>query len=230
MISYLIPICFVIQSGAPASAVGLPAKEALRQASEARYVLSDLSSLSARFEVRTDEGAFTGKVSWNRAEGLKVEMAQNGEAAEDLRNRVLSLLQHRLPNDFESGDGRYNLAWTGDENAIGKQIALNDALQSKYRVRDGAIVEVDRTLGETRLVVNVLEFERVAGGKHLPKTLIVSYFDAASGALKRSETMMDSYRTVDGVIVPASRRVIVVQDGTVRALEILLTEFQIERK
>jgi len=219
-----------LQTGSQLSTAAPTAKEVLKAASDSRYVLpADLKGITAKFVILDDQGSHEGTIAWTPESGLRVELTQNGEAGAEYERRVVSLMQHRLPSDFEQGDGRYALAWTGNENGIGKQIALNDSLNSKYRIRDNAIVEVDRTLGDTRLIVNVLEFERLPNGKHLPKTLIVSYFDAKSGALKRSETMMDTYRSQDGVTLPASRRVVIAENGVIQSFEIVLTEFHLVR-
>lgn len=218
----------VSTSGTPAS---LSAREALKQASEARYVLpSDLSALYSHFVVSDNEGELRGSIAWTRSDGLKVTVAGTGERVQDYERRVESLIQHRLPNDFDQGDGRHNLTWTGEDNLIGKQIALNDAMKSRYRINANAIVEVDRTVGDTRLIVSVVEVEKLATGKHLPKAMVVSYFDATSGALKRTEAVLDTYTHHDGVLVPAARRVYISEGGKIRMINISLSEFRFERK
>jgi hypothetical protein len=215
-------------SSAPSS---VSARETLKRAAEARYVLpSDLSSLYARFIITDDEGELRGSIAWTKADGLKVTVVGTGERAEDYQRRVESLIQHRLPNDFDQGDGKHNLTWTGKDNLIGKQIALNDAMNSMYRVSADAIVEVDRTLGDTRLVVSVVDIEKLATGKNLPKAMVVSYFDAASGALKRTETLLDEYGEQDGVLIPSRRRVYISENGSLRTFEISLREVRLERR
>lgn len=103
-------------------------------------------------------------------------------------------------------------------------------MNSMYRVNGDAVVEVDRTLGDTRLIVSVVDFEKLASGKNLPKAMVVSYFDAASGALKRTETLLDGYRDQDGVLVPSSRRVYISEGGALRTFEIALRDVRLDRK
>ncbi|MER3414003.1 MAG: hypothetical protein C4341_07170 [Armatimonadota bacterium] len=226
-----IPTLLALQSGMTYAPGTLTAREALKHAAEARYVLpSDLSALYAKFVITDHEGDLSGSIAWTKAEGLEVSVAGTGERAEDYQRRVESLIQHRLPSDFEQGDGKHNLTWTGKDNLIGKQIALNDAMNSMYRVNGGSIVEVDRTLGDTRLIVSVVDVEKLTNGKNLPKAMVVSYFDAASGALKRTETIVDTYKDRNGVLVPSSRRVYVSERGTVRAFEITLSDLRLDRK
>lgn len=231
LIAIHLPILLVSQLGTSNAPSALSAREALKRAAEARYVLPrDLSALYARIIITDDEGELRGSVAWTQADGLKVTIVGSGERAEDYRRRVESLIQHRLPNDFDQGDGKHNLTWTGKDNLIGKQIALNDAMNSMYRLNGDAIVEVDRTLGDTRLIVSVVDIERLPNGKNLPKAMSVSYFDAASGALKRTETMIDEYNEQNGVLIPSSRRVYVSENGALRTFEIALRDMRLERR
>lgn len=225
-----LPLLLVMQistSGASAPS----AREVLKRASEARYVLpSDLSALHARFVVIDDVGELRGSIAWTQSEGLRVTIVGTGERAEDYRRRVESLIQHRLPNDFDQGDGKNNLTWTGNDNLIGKQIALNDAMNSMYRVNDNTILEVNRTLGNTKLIVNVLDTERLPNGKNLPKAMLVSYFDAISETLRRTETILDEYREQDGILIPVSRRVHISENGTLRTFKIAVLDVRLVRK
>lgn len=231
MIANFLPILLASQISTSNTPSALSAREALKRAAETRYVLpSDLSALYARFIITDDEGELRGSVAWTQTDGLKVTVVGSGERAEDYRRRVESLIQHRLPNDFDQGDGKHNLTWTGKDNLIGKQIALNDAMNSMYRVSGDVIVEVDRTLGDTRLIVSVVDIERLPTGKNLPKALFVSYFDAASGALKRTETMIDEYSEQNGVLIPLSRRVYISENGALRTFEIALRDVRLERR
>jgi len=231
IIAIQLPILLSSQISTSSAPSALSARETLKRAAEARYVLpSDLSALYARFVITDDEGELRGSIAWTKADGLKVTVVGTGERAEDYQRRVESLIQHRLPGDFDQGDGKHNLTWTGNDNLIGKQIALNDAMNSMYRVNGDAVVEVDRTLGDTRLIVSVVDFEKLASGKNLPKAMVVSYFDAASGALKRTETLLDGYRDQDGVLVPSSRRVYISEGGALRTFEIALRDVRLDRK
>lgn len=56
-----------------------------------------------------------------------------------------------------------------------------------------------------RFVISVLETTPLAGGKFLPRQFVVNYFDARTGALKRSEAFTDKYQQVNGVWFPAAR-------------------------
>jgi hypothetical protein len=59
-------------------------------------------------------------------------------------------------------------------------------------------------------------------GKYLPHNFTVTYFDAKTGQLQRSDMFTDSYEKKWGVWYPTSRRIIHAQDGklTTRIVEI----------
>jgi hypothetical protein len=64
-------------------------------------------------------------------------------------------------------------------------------------------------------IINVLETIKTPEGKNLPRHFTVTYFDAKSGAVKRTETFTDEYKLIDGVWFPASRRMFQAENGKV---------------
>ncbi|MGE0126926.1 MAG: DUF3386 family protein [Blastocatellales bacterium] len=133
-----------------------------------------------------------------------------------LNDQTMSVISHRRGGDFAKGDGRHPITFGEDDNSpIGRRVVLNDSLRSSYRIRNQQVVEVDRTMGGDHFTITVLETTPVAGGKSLPRHFTVTYFDAKSGAIKRSEAFTDEYKLVDGVWFPASRRVVRAENGKV---------------
>ena len=133
-----------------------------------------------------------------------------------LSDQALSVIAHRRGGDFAKGDGRHPITFGEDDGSpAGRRVVLNDGMKSSYRVRNQQVVEVDRTMGADHFTITVLETTPVAGGKFLPRHFTVTYFDARSGALKRSEAFTDEYKQIDGVWFPASRRVVRAENGKV---------------
>jgi len=133
-----------------------------------------------------------------------------------LNDQAMSVIAHRRGGDFAKGDGRHPITFGEDDNSpIGRRVVLNDSMKSSYRIRNQQVAEVDRTMGADHFTITVLETTPVAGGKNLPRHFTVTYFDAKTGAIKRSEAFTDEYKLVDGVWFPASRRTVRAENGKV---------------
>ncbi|MGH9800343.1 MAG: DUF3386 family protein [Blastocatellia bacterium] len=133
-----------------------------------------------------------------------------------LNDQAMSVISHRRGGDFAKGDGRHPITFGEDDGSpVGRRVVLNDSMKSSYRVRNQQVVEVDRTTGTDHFTITVLETTPVANGKFLPRHFTVTYFDAKSGALKRSEAFSDEYKQIDGVWFPVSRRVVRAENGKV---------------
>jgi hypothetical protein len=156
---------------------------------------------------------------------LSYEVGKSGELKIDgldedtkgwLNDQAMSVIAHRRGGDFAKGDGRHPITFGEDDGSpAGRRVVLNDSMKSSYRVRNQQVVEVDRTMGDSHFTITVLETTTVAGGKFLPRHFIVTYFDAKTGALRRSEAFTDEYKQVNGVWFPASRRVVRAENGKV---------------
>jgi hypothetical protein len=70
-------------------------------------------------------------------------------------------------------------------------------------------------MGADHFIITVLETTKTPEGKNLPRHFTVTYFDAKSGAVKRTETFTDEYKLIDGVWFPASRRMFRAENGKV---------------
>ena len=168
--------------------------------------------------VFNDNGKVTkGTLSYEvgKSGELKIE-GLDEETKGWLNDQAMSVIAHRRGGDFAKGDGRHPITFGEDDGSpAGRRVVLNDSMKSSYRVRNQQVVEVDRTMADSHFTITVLETTPVAGGKFLPRHFTVTYFDAKSGALKRSEAFTDEYKQVDGVWFPASRRVVRAENGKV---------------
>jgi hypothetical protein len=159
------------------------------------------------------KGSLTYKVG--ESGELKIE-GLDEETKGWLNDQAMSIIAHRRGGDFAKGDGRHPITFAEDDNSpAGRRIALNDSMKSFYRIRNQQVVEVDRTMGADHFVITVLETAKTPEGKSLPRHFTVAYFDAKTGAVKRTETFTDEYKLVDGVWFPASRRMVRAENGKV---------------
>jgi hypothetical protein len=171
------------------------------------------------FDVVLNDDGKVAKGSINYEAGQSAEVKVEGldeEAKGWLNEQTMSIIAHRRGGDFSKGDGRHPITFAENDNSpAGRRIAINDKMKSHYRVRDNLVAEVDRTIGADHFIITVLETTKTPEGKNLPRHFSVTYFDANSGAVKRTETFTDEYKLIDGVWFPASRRMFRAENGKV---------------
>jgi hypothetical protein len=97
---------------------------------------------------------------------------------------------------------------------------LDDRFDSAYRVKDGRISQVIRTMGSTTFTITIQADRAMPDGKRLPAHVTVNYWKG--GRLTRSDMYQDEYAEVDGVWLPVARQVTTADDAgfTARRLEI----------
>ncbi|MEW6129642.1 MAG: DUF3386 family protein [Acidobacteriota bacterium] len=225
----LLAACCIALLGGTVAAQQTAAKEAkadpeayalLKKAHDARQTFpQNFRGFAADFTFN-DNGRITkGTLLYSDAKGVEVKIdGLSEEAKEWVNDQLSSMLAHRRGGDFAKGDGRYPLTFgEDDKNPLGRLLQLNDSMKSSYRVRDGQTVEVTRTMAGDKFTITVLETTLTEGGKFLPKHFTVTYFDAKTGQLKRTEMFTDAYANTSGLWVPASRRIIRAENGQVTA-------------
>ena len=185
----------------------------LKTAHDARQVLpDDFPGFTATLTLQAGGKIYPGTVSFEK--GKTAEVKFEGVPIDDLDwavDQVQSTIGHRRGGDFAKGDGRWPLTFgTGPdaENSFGRQILLNDMMQSAYRVRDGQVTEVTRTADNLRFTISVIQSQKAGDGKYLPQHFIVSYRDAKSGDLKEVQAFRDAYAQRGAAWLPVSRTVI----------------------
>lgn len=203
--------------GKPAAPTADPAAYALlKEAHDNRSTFpAGFSGLNADLILNDNGKELQGTLTYTSSGDLHLTL--NGATKEEqewARDQIGSALSHRRPDDFAHGDGSNPITFVQDDHSpLGRQVALNDALKSFYRVRDKQIIEVTRTMGDMRFTITVLENRTVDGGKYLPAQFVVTYFDSGTGSIKQVEEYTDGYARVGGAWVPSSRRVITAEHG-----------------
>jgi hypothetical protein len=177
-----------------------------------------------------DNGVLTkGKFTYRPGDGVELTIEGAAPEAEQwLRSSLSNALGHRRGGDFGKGDGRHPITFLPDDRSpLGRQIALNDGLQSSYRIRDKQVTEVARTMGGQRFIITVLETQTTEQGKYLPRHFTVTYFDAESGAIQEAQSFTDSHARVKGVWLPTSRRVIFASKGRITSRRFELRDLRL---
>jgi hypothetical protein len=126
--------------------------------------------------------------------------------------QLCALVRQHWPGGSVEVDGAAEVTVADDEpnHPLGAVLSVGDPLRTSFRVRDGRVTEVVRhTPGEvTRVAVLGWASADDAGGELLPTAVVTTHADPASGALTAMETAETSWIRVDGVPLPAHRRVV----------------------
>lgn len=207
------------------------AHEALRAAHDGGYRFPDgfngfsgkLSVIEANDQaVRRGAGAAT--VGGPRS--TVVELDTEDDLATWARTEVASMAGHRWPTPYEQSDGRWTL--TIEDNTahpLGRLVTVHDdQFQSSYRVRDGRISQVTRTMRTTRFTITIQSHTSTDDHRLLPAEFTVTYWDTASQRLTRADAYTDRYASINGVWIPKSRRVVTATDAGFVTRELELTD------
>ena len=98
---------------------------------------------------------------------------------------------------------------------LGRKIELHDGDQnSAYRLKDDVIMEVNRSAGPMRFTISVLEIERNAEQKYLPRSFTMNFFDAESGQLRSSLGYFNSWQRVGQLDLPKTILEVDARQGT----------------
>jgi hypothetical protein len=168
----------------------------------------------------------SGKVSINATGDISLDMPKS-PLAEWVEEQLHSLVQHRMP-DGEVTEGDVTYADNDLTHPLGRKIDLGDpSLQSVYRVRDNVITEVNRSIGELRFTISVLEVVRNAENKYLPRSFAMNFFDAASGELKTSVAYRNDWQRIGNFDVPKTILEVSTQKGGSLTKQIVFTNCQL---
>lgn len=187
---------------------------------------ADFPGFEAAAEFTIDGKSCTGHVRVSR--DRKVEVNLPDEAARREAEEMLgSIVLHRAA----SGDGGGSESLTfgaEDHHPQGRLIQVGDESHSTYRVRDHQILQVSRSAGpKVRFTIDVLSTERVRGDQFLPGVYTVTYRDAATGALQRTDTFIDRHQEVGSYFLPSERIVLEAGHDHTRTIVLRLREFRL---
>jgi hypothetical protein len=137
------------------------------------------------------------------ADGVVTLEMPKGKLTDWVEEQLNSMVQHRMP-DGEVSQGDVTYAEEASAHPLGRKIDLGDpSLQSAYRIKDDAIMEVNRSAGPTmRFTISVLEIERNPENKYLPRSFTMNFFDAKSGDLRTSLAYFNSWQRVGAFDLP----------------------------
>ncbi len=172
--------------GSAAPAASDSAVDALRRARQERAVWEDFPGYTTDLVVTSGDEKVTAKATIDASGVVELDMPES-KLADWVEEQLSSLVQHRMP-DGEVSEGDVKWAEENDDHPLGRLVSLGDtAFSSAYRLKDDVIMEVNRSAGPAmRFTISVLEIERNAENKYLPRAFTMNFFNAKSGALQNS--------------------------------------------
>jgi hypothetical protein len=205
-----------------------PAAHALLRAGhEAVYRYgADFGGFRAAVRLVQDGASVTGSIELRSSRSLDIDLAADEQGLAWLRQEVSSLMGHRWSLPYDQGDGRYALSLAPpDDHPLGRRIIFHDdPFGSLYRLRDGHVTQIERKMAAVRFVITVLGRDELPDGRTLPTHFTVAYWDAEAGRIVRADSYTDRYVEIDGVYLPASRRVVTAEDRGIVVRELVLAE------
>lgn len=189
----------------------------------------DFPGFTADLGISGDGQQLTGKLTIDAEGDVSVELSKS-PLADWAEEQLHSLVQHRMPRGEVVQD---KVTYSDDDTAhpLGRKIDLGDPnLQSAYRIKDDVIMEVNRSMGKQRFTISVLEIERNAENKYLPRAFTMNFFDSASGDLKMSLGYWNSWQRVGKFDLPKSILEVAAHKGTTAAREIDFRDVRLKAK
>ena len=184
------------------------AYRSLQSASESRESISSAFRWTGSFEATDGRETLIGTLTATTSPKpvIAFEGSVSAESIEHVRAQLASLLMHRRSTPFAEGDGRSVVKWTGRSDDSGREVSVADRYGSTYRIKDGTVTEVVRTIDGKRLVLQVQSVERLPDGRYLSKRF-TSTTSGPDGAVESQLVYEDRFTAVGNEWLPLERRV-----------------------
>ncbi len=200
------------------------ARDLLRRAYETTYRWSqEFKGFSSSLEVALNGKRARGSATVRLPEEVKVSLG-DPEIEKWAEAQIGMMATHRGYRTFDTSDGK-NILTLGEEDShpLGRLVLIHgDGLNSRYRVKDNRIVQINRNMGPVRFTINVQDSMITSDGKFLNTRYIVYYF-TPKGDLKQAESFNDEPVEVNGVYLPGKRRVFFSEGGEASVKELIFS-------
>jgi hypothetical protein len=207
------------------------AREALRLAFEntARWP-QGFKGFTADLTVNINGKEFRGPLTVKGPREVLVQLS-DGDVQKWVQEQLAMIAVHRGPRTFEESDGKYTLTMEEDGHPLGVRLDIHGS-HSFYRLKDNRITQINRTMSHPGMApfaftINVEESAVTQDKKHLTTKYTVYYFSPDDGKLKNVESFTDTHVRVGAADLPATRRIIAFENGSVSVKSLTLTGHQL---
>lgn len=218
----------LVRKDADAAAVAL-----FEEAIAARAQWEKFPGFQARIRGNLAGRAFEGAISLD-AKGTATFTDDDPSRAESVspwvEDQLQSIALHRLPRPGSGDKPLLRFAEGKAEGPLGRLLIFEGgAFASSYRVKDKQIVVVNRHLAKENMTITILENDKNAEGRFLPRCYVAQYFDAESGRLLRTETVQNRWQRVGAWDLPVLHQVIAASDAGVLVRGFTLLKHEMEK-
>ncbi len=196
-----------------------------REAHDATYRFPPgFPGFRCRITVRAEGVEAEGSLTLRAGERPELEIELPEDDARWLGHELGSLAGHRFHRSYDEADGRNPKRLHDDDgNPLGRLVAIEDEMDSAYRIGDGRINEISRTHGGSRFTIVIQQRADAGDGRAVSSAFTVCHWDAENGALLRADVYADSHVEVEGLLLPARRRVATASSSGLAVREVELS-------
>jgi hypothetical protein len=236
-VRYYSTLTFTVRAAATGGGQGAPAKadpeatRLLRAARAARVNWAKFPGFRADLEYNHNGKVVRGSVDVSADGKVRVDLP-DPEPQKWAYGQLRSLVAHRMDN---SADRDTPCAFVDDNthHPLGRAVrVLNDELHSSYRIRDRQIIEVNRTMKDSRFTITVLHNYETADKKYLPASYVVNTWGAAkegTETLRSSTAFHQTWQQVGGFDLPESLLVVSTKGPMLDSHSLRLTNCKLAR-
>lgn len=195
------------------------ARELLRRAFDntARWP-KDFTGFTADLTVNINGKETSGPVMVKGPREVSVQLG-DADVQKWAQEQLGMIAVHRGPRSFEESDGKYTLTMEEDGHPMGTKLVIHGS-NSFYRLKDNRITQINRSMAHPGMTpfaftINVEESALTQDQKHLTTKYTVYYYSPTDGKLNNVESFTDSHVRVGSSDLPATRRIISFENGTV---------------
>ncbi|MEX2111912.1 MAG: DUF3386 family protein [Pirellulales bacterium] len=195
----------LVREGADAEAVKL-FEDALAE----RAAWQEFPGFTAKIVAELDDRPFEGTITVAADGSVSVDLGEDPVPAW-LQEQLESITMHRAAGQTPSAQRPKPVLRFADDHPdhpLGPLLAFEGGhMATSYRVKDRQITSVNRVIAGQNMTITMLENEKNAEGKFLPRSYIVQYWDEPTGQLLRTETVQDRWQRVGAFDLPTQHTV-----------------------
>jgi hypothetical protein len=201
-----------------------------QEAIAARAQWTGFPGFRAQIAGRVDDRPFEGTATVDASGKVRLE-TDEPVVRRWVTGQLESIAMHRGAGAEAAADQAKPVLRFGEEredHPFGRLLIFDEGrFASSYRVKDKQILVVNRHMGKNTMTITVLDNERNPEGHFLPRSYTVQYWDAATGALRRTESVHERWQRVGAWDLPATHTVTVASDAGLAVRSFTLTEHEL---
>jgi len=207
------------------------ARELLRRAFEstARWP-KDFTGFTADLTVNVNGKETSGPVMVKGPREVSVQLG-DADVQKWAQEQLGMIAVHRGPRSFEESDGKYSLTMEEDGHPLGTKLIIHGS-NSFYRLKNNRITQINRTMAHPGMTpfaftINVEDSAVTQDQKNLTTRYTVYYYSPTDGKLNNVESFTDTHTRLGSCDLPATRRIISYENGTVTVKNLTFTNHRL---